>query len=300
MPELPEIETTIREMKQAGIPGMRIRDIWTDFPKMVHLMSKEKAFKKGKEKYFFDVLRQKVKNKVIEKIWRKGKNILFDLSGGLTLLLHQKLTGHLLYGMWVFKHGKWVPLQPGPLSDKMNSYIHFIFFLSNGKMLSLSDPRKFAKIELWSTQDFQKSDVYNRLGKDPFDISIREFQDTLKKKNIPIKKVLMDQNFIAGIGNIYSSEILFAAKIHPLKKASSLNTEEISALYKYMRSILKKAIEVKGESISDYRTLKGEKGGFDRLRKVYRREICPRCGARIKRIEIGGRSAYYCPVCQRL
>jgi formamidopyrimidine-DNA glycosylase len=112
----------------------------------------------------------------------------------------------------------------------------------------------------------------------------------------------MDQNVISGIGNIYSDEILWQAKIHPFKDISKLSEEELKEIYLAMKEILKKAIAAKGESISDFRRITGEKGGFDPLRKVYRREgeKCPRCGTIIKRIKIGGRSAHFCPTCQKL
>ncbi|MCD6233008.1 DNA-formamidopyrimidine glycosylase [bacterium] len=300
MPELPEVETTIREMKKEKIPGLKIKDIWTDFPKMIHLMPAKKISKQDAERSIFKIFKKKTENKTIENIWRKGKNIIFDLSDNLTLLLHQKLTGHLLYGVWHLERKEWKSNASGPLRERINSYIHLIFFLDNGKMLALSDPRKFAKVELWRKSDFKESNTYKDLGDDPLKISFEKFKEGLKRRKTPVKKVLMDQNFIAGIGNIYSSEILFEAKIHPLKKASELSRKEIEKLYKAMQKILKEAINVKGESISDYRTLSGKKGGFDKLRKVYRREACSRCGAKIKRIEISGRSAYYCPVCQKM
>ena len=289
MPELPEVETTIRDLKNKVLKRTFI-DVWTDFPKIVKKPKRFPEFKK------------EIKNRKIEKIWRAGKNIIFDLSGNLSLLIHQKLTGHLLYGKWKLENGKW-QAENGPLkNDPMNRFLHLIFWLDNNRQLALSDLRKFAKVELWKKEDLKNSKDFQSLGTDALKISFEKFKGNLKKKKGKIKQVLMDQTVISGIGNIYSDEILFAAKVHPLRQIQELGEEDFRNIYQVMGKILKKAIELQGESISDYRTLNGEKGGFDKLRRVYRREgeACFCCGTKIKRVKIGGRSAHYCPKCQRL
>jgi len=292
MPELPEVETTVRDLKKAQPPvvGACFLDVWTDFKRII---------KKPKN---FEDFKKEIKKKKIKKIWRRGKNILFDLSENKTLLIHQKLTGHLLLGKWTRKKGKWQTETPGPLSeDSMNKFLHLIFWLDNGQMLALSDLRKFAKIELWDTEELKKSKEFKSLGPEPLDKSFtfRKFKDLLKEKKGEIKKILMDQTVIAGIGNIYSNEILWEAKVYPFKDVLKLSEKELKRIYQAMKKILKEAIKVKGESISDYRRITGEKGGFDPLRKVYRREKCPRCGSKIKKIKLRGRSAYFCPNCQK-
>jgi formamidopyrimidine-DNA glycosylase len=234
----------------------------------------------------------------------EGKNILVDLSGNKTLLIHQKLTGHLLLGKWTLEKGEWKADITGPLSeDPMNRFLHLVFWLDNGQMLALSDLRKFAKVELWDSKELSQSEQMNKLGPEPLDknFTFQKFQGVLKKKKGKIKSILMDQTVIAGIGNIYSDEILWQAKIHPFKDVSKLREDELKEIFLAMKEILKKAIAAKGESISDFRRISGEKGGFDPLRKVYRREgeKCPRCGTIIKRIKIGGRSAHFCPKCQK-
>jgi len=239
----------------------------------------------------------------IERVGRRGKNILFTLSGKKTILIHQKLTGHLLFGKWKLAKGKWNSLIKGPLEDKINDYIHLMFYLSSGKMIAFSDLRKFGKVLLVSTESLKDLEDIKNLGLEPLakDSTFAKFKKALKKKRGKIKQILMNQEVIAGIGNIYSSEILFKAKIYPFKNVSNLSERELKKIYNAMKEILKKAIKVKGESISDYRTLSGERGGFDKMRKVYRREgeKCSRCGAIIKRIKSGGRSAYFCPRCQK-
>jgi formamidopyrimidine-DNA glycosylase len=287
MPELPEVETTVRGLKKKVLKRTFL-DVWTDFPKIIKKPANLKTF------------REEIKNEKIEKIFRVGKNIVFQLSDGLFLLIHQKMTGHLLYGVWEKKDKFWQAKNDNPLSrDPMNRFLHLIFFLDNGNQLALSDLRKFAKVLLLNKNGIEKE--LKSLGPDALKISFEEFKERVKNKKGKIKQVLMNQEVIAGIGNIYSDEILFAAKTHPLKEASKLKNEELKNIYKHLKRILKKAIELKGTSISDYRTIDGTKGGFGRLRKVYQKEgeKCPYCKTLIKRIKISGRSAHFCPKCQK-
>jgi formamidopyrimidine-DNA glycosylase len=291
MPELPEVETIVSDLKKEVL-GRTFVGVWTDFIKII---------KKPKDFQFF---KNEIKGKKIINIRRRGKNILVDLSGNKTLLIHQKLTGHLLLGKWTLEKGEWKADITGPLSeDPMNRFLHLVFWLDNGQMLALSDLRKFAKVELWDSKELSQSEQMNKLGPEPLDknFTFQKFQGVLKKKKGKIKSILMDQTVIAGIGNIYSDEILWQAKIHPFKDVSKLREDELKEIFLAMKEILKKAIAAKGESISDFRRISGEKGGFDPLRKVYRREgeKCPRCGTIIKRIKIGGRSAHFCPKCQK-
>ncbi len=282
MPELPEVETTIRILRKK-ILGRTFVDFWTDH-------------------YRID---KKIKGLKIKEIRRKGKNILIDLSDKKTLLVHQKMTGHLLIGKWKKTKESWVSQVKGPLlEDSMNRFIHLIFFLDNRKMLALSDLRKFAKVELWNTNKLEKAKEIKNLGPEPLNknFSLIKFKQAIRSKKGKIKEVLMDQNVIAGIGNIYSSEILWQADIHPLRKTNKLADEELKKIYKAMKNILEKSIQLQGESFSDYRTPEGKKGHFDTIRKVYKREgePCPKCHTIIKRIKVGQRSAYYCPSCQLL
>ncbi len=290
MPELPEVETTIRELNKKVL-GRTFIDVWTDFPKLI---------KKPKN---FEEFRKELNGRKIQRVWRRGKNILFDLAGQKTLLIHQKLTGHLLVGEWKKKGKKWQS-PPGPLSEKTNTYIHLLFTFDNGQMLALSDLRKFAKSELWGTKELENSEEMKSLGPEPLENSFtfERFKESLRRRRGKIKQVLMDQTVIAGIGNIYSDEILWQAKIHPLKDVLKLSGEELKEIYQAMKKNLLLAIKLEGESISDYRVPSGEKGLYDKARKVYRREgePCPRCSTKIKRIKIGGRSAHYCVICQKL
>jgi len=289
MPELPEVETIVKDL-QKKVLGRTFVDVWTDFRGMIKKPSNFGEFQK------------EIKGRKIKKVSRRGKNILFELSNNKTLLIHQKLTGHLLLGKWQIINNKWQPIYGGPLEEPVNRFIHLMFWLDNGTQLSLSDLRKFAKVELWGSEALKESEELKSLGPEPLEKSFtfEKFKEVLPKKG-KIKQILMDQRILAGIGNIYSDEILWKAKIDPFKEIRRLSDKDRKRIYDAMKEILPKAIELGGESFSDFRRISGERGYFDKERKVYRRagEKCSRCGAIIKRIKIGGRSTHFCPNCQK-
>lgn len=293
MPELPEVETIIRELKKKII-GRKIRNVWTDFKKMI---KKPKNFPKFKKTII---------NREIKDVRRRGKNILIDLSGNKILLIHQKLTGHLLLGKWKLEKSKWICKTPGFLSeDPANKYLHLIFLLDNREQLALSDLRKFAKVELWDKNDWEDSKELKSLGPEPLERSFtfKKFKEVLgKKRRGKIKQILMDQKIIVGIGNIYSDEILWEAKVNPFKDISKLSEPELKKIFKTTKKVLEKAIKLKGTSTSDYRRISGTKGSFQLWKKVYQREgeKCSRCGQKIQREKINQRSAHFCPNCQKL
>jgi formamidopyrimidine-DNA glycosylase len=291
MPELPEVETTVKGLN-AKVLNRTFVSVWSDWKKIV---------KKPKDFVQFE---KDIKNKKIKKIWRRAKNIIFDLSDGHSLLIHQKMTGHLLVGRWELKDEQWKPIKKGPLNDPYNRFLHIIFFLNNGEMMALSDARKFAKIELQKTDDLLNSKEFKNLGPEPLEKSFtfEKFREVLKNKKGKIKQVLMVPEVIAGIGNIYSSEILWWAKINPEKSVANLSEKELRLIYQYIKKVLELGVKLGGESFSDYRKPDGSKGDFDTERKAYKREgqKCSRCKTKIKRIKFGGRSAFFCPECQKI
>jgi formamidopyrimidine-DNA glycosylase len=289
MPELPEVETIVRDLRKEVLHRTFI-DIWTDAPNIIKNDTLA-SFKK------------KIVGKEILGIRRRAKNILIDLSDEYVLLVHQKIAGHLLFGKYKFEKGVWTAEKEGPLlTDPINNYIHVVFVLDNKTQIVLSDARKFAKVELWKKKDLEASEDFFELGPEPLeeDFTFDKFKRLFEKKKGRIKQVLMDQNFISGIGNIYASEILFKAKIHPEEEIKNLNEEDLKRIYDATRIILKKAIELRGDSFSDFRTLYGEKGEAQGMNQVYQKdgEACPICGGTIKRITQGGRGTFFCPKCQ--
>jgi len=315
MPELPEVQTIVDDLKKKII-GRKIIGAWFDAPKLI---------KKPKPAEFEKI----IKGLKIIDIKRRGKNILIYLKKCqmsdvecqmFLLLIHQKLTGHLLCGKWELKCAnrnitfqmlsqmkcnkkiEVKSLLKGPLQEKVNNYIHLIFYLDNGWQMALSDLRKFAKIIFGQKEEIEKLPELAELGLEPLgkSFSVYKFISLLSFQKRKIKQILMDQKIIAGIGNIYSDEILWQAKINPFEITKKLKTEKLKNIYSAMRQILKKAVKLRGTSISDYRDTAGKSGGYAEIRKAYQREgePCPRCGTLIKRVKIGGRSAHFCPKCQ--
>ena len=288
MPELPEVQTIVNDLNKKVI-GRRIKSAWSDWPKLV---------KKPK----WEIFKQQIKGAKILNARRVGKNILIDLDNNRLLLIHQKMTGHLLVGRWKI-NGVAKPLEPKPVViDPQNRFIHLILELDNGKMLALSDLRKFAKVMFGLKSEIENPQNLPK-GIDPLssDFTLEKLKSIFVKEKRKIKQVLMDQDLIVGIGNIYSDEILFEAKINPFRASNSLSANEIKKIYQAILKILKKAIKLRGTSTSDFRDTEGRRGLFDKVLKVYRQEgeKCPTGNGVIVRKKIGGRSAHFCPTCQK-
>ena len=228
-----------------------------------------------------------------------------------------KMTGHLLIGRFVrnAKNAKfaWSPApdENRDLHDPFNRFIHFVITLSNGKHVALSDMRKFAKVALIAREDLENNRHLEHIGPDPLDKSFTfaDFKERLyRKPDGRIKIVLMDQSVIAGIGNIYSDEALWSAGIHPEEPVQNIPDALLKKLYASIQAILKKSIGLGGDSMSDYRNVDGQRGAFQKEHKAYHQtgERCSmmkngrRCTGVITRKKIGGRSAHFCPVHQKL
>jgi len=293
MPELPEIETIVRQLNKE-VKNKTIREVWSDWPKMF------------KGKVSFSRARRLLKGKKILNIERKGKNILIYLSSNLICWVHLKMTGHFLVGRFKQKQGKWYPMEKGALNDPQNRFIHLLFKLSGKKMLALSDLRKFARITILSRKEASQNSSLEEVGIDPTSpkFTWKKLEKVISPFQRKIKVILMDQHLISGIGNIYANEILWEAKINPWKKGKDLTEEEIKRLFRAIKKVLRAAIRYQGSSVADdtYRMLNGKPGKYAHFLKVYQREgePCPRCGTKIKRAKINGRSTFYCPRCQKL
>src|SRR6056297_287294 len=253
MPELPEVETTVRGLRNKII-GRKIKGVWTDWPKY---------FKNSSKEEFKDC----VIGEKIEGIERKGKNILFILSKEKILLVHMKMTGHFLVGKWEERKGvdkvynkkwedqKWIPEnQEGNMIDSKNRFIRLIFYLDNDQMLALSDLRRFAKVICGAKEEILNSRDLD-LGIDPLskDFSFEAFKNILSNRRKRIKTLLMDQKIISGIGNIYSDEVLWRAKIHPLTPSNEIEEDKVRVLYQEIIKILRRAVKLGGTSTDDFR-----------------------------------------------
>jgi len=325
------VQTIVDDLNKK-IVGRRIIDVWSDWPKAIR-QSDGSLTHAGLTRTNAEKFRKTIKGKKILKIERRAKNLLFYLSDDFLMLVHLKMTGHFLVGKWKVIKSKAreviVPVEPNDVvGDPYNRFIHLLFYLDpirsrsprgscstafgraasngvdNGKMLALSDVRKFAKVILGKKDDIENLPEIKELGPEPLDKNFKfiKFIKLIKLEKRKIKQVLMDPKAISGIGNIYSDEILWLAKIHPFKPANKLSEKELKDMWNAMHVILKKALKLRGTSVSDYRDTGGKKGYYAEARLVYQREGegCGRCGAKIVRVKIGGRSAHFCPVCQRL
>lgn len=303
MPELPEVETTVRALNRK-VKGLQIIDIWSSYNSLFH-----KGKQNIKDPDYFKSFRKKLLNKKIIGVERRAKNILIDIEGGITILVHMKMTGHFLCGEYEKSSNKtWLPKnKSGALNDPPNRFIRLLFKLSNGKNLAFSDMRKFAKVCYFPTKEKGTFVELKKLGPEPLskNFSSQKLKDVLlKKPNGKIKQVLMDPEIISGIGNIYSDEILWYSEIHPLSRPSKIPDEKWLVLYKNMKAILENSIKTGGDSMSDFRRIDGTKGGFQNFHKAYRKTNLPcvkkHCTGKIERIKIGGRSAHFCPIHQML
>lgn len=294
MPELPEVETTVRGLKRV-LDGKTITDFWSDLPQKSHARTETIKHRP----YFARFVKAIVGTRVTD-VERRAKNILIRLSGGLTIIIHMKMTGHLLYGTYEKTKSGWQPKYDGPLKDPFNRFVHAVFSFSDGTHLAFSDARKFGTIALYEENSSHHKTI-SKLGPEPFDTSftLPAFIARISKKHAKkIKTVLMDQEVIAGIGNIYSDEILWKAGVHPERPAGNITLAEFKRMYEAMHEILAKGIDFGGDSTLDYRNIDGLPGRFHYHHHAYRNTSKP-CGKKgckgvILRKMIGGRSAHFC------
>ena len=271
MPELPEVETIVRQLREYGTEGRRI-------------MSVKVLWARTVEPLPVDRFCSELTGQTILRIDRVGKWMILALSGGRFLMIHLRMSGSLS------------PL-PG-------SHDRLVMELSGGLTLYYRDTRKFGR---WKLVD-DPSGILNALGPDALTrgFSRRYFTTVLRKKHRRIKPLLLDQAVVAGLGNIYADEALWEAAIHPERWSDSLKDDELRALYTAIRHVLHVGIRNRGTSLgsgkTNYRDLKGRSGGHRALVKAYGRtgQPCERCGNPIERIIVVQRSTHFCPICQKL
>lgn len=272
MPELPEVETVVRGLNDC-IAGETIADI-TVRP-TARVLPGMKIFIRN------------LKNATFETFTRRGKNILLGLSNGYTLWVHLKMTGHFYYL---------------PASAPTGKHDHVIFKLKdNNHTLRFNDYRRFGYLKLIPTAQLWSQKGLADLGPEPLEMTSEEFITLCKRRGRQIKPALMDQTFIAGIGNIYADESLYLSRIHPTRLTDSLSKKKLIELHGHIQFLLKRSIELMGTSVDTFSGVNGQPGEFQSYLKVYNREAepCERCGKPIRRIKLGSRSAHFCPHCQR-
>lgn len=307
MPELPEVHTTVTGL-QSKIVGLTITDIWSNSFSLSPLNKNN-----HKSRDYFAHLKKELLGEKIEDVRRRGKHIIISLSHEKTLVIHMKMTGHLLVGKYTLRDDlasswPWEPVDKSlPLADPFNRHIRLVFTLareSSTVHLVFCDSRKFGTIELFSANDLHKK--LSLLGPEPLDPSFtfEVFTERFKKRSdTPLKQTLLDQSIIVGVGNIYSDEALHLAHIHPLRTFSSLTLSEKKNLYTSIISVLSSGVAFGGDSMSDYRNTDGARGTFQGKHLVYLRTgkacLTRSCSGFIEKKVIGGRSAHFCVSCQK-
>lgn len=274
MPELPEVETVVRGLK-AVLPGRQITGV-----------------RLGKTDFIDDpaALERDVPGSRIGLVRRHGKFLILELdrrgdsAQKLSLLVHLGMTGQLV----VY-----------PAEAPARPHTHVFFALDDGRELRYTDIRRFGRMSVLPASE--EAQILGPLGLDPLDASATQFAAAIHARKAHIKALLLDQTVLRGMGNIYTDESLWRAKIHPRRLGANLTPKELRRLHRAVQDVLNEAIRSRGSSISDYVDSAGEQGEFQLKHRAYDREgkKCFRCGTTIRRIIVAGRSSYFCPRCQR-
>jgi formamidopyrimidine-DNA glycosylase len=274
MPELPEVETVARGLR-AVLPGRRILDV-----------------RLGKTDFIEDpaAIEQHLPGARIGAVKRYGKFLVLELESPegdareLALLIHLGMTGQIV---------------TCPPDTRIAPHTHVFFALDDGKELRYTDIRRFGRMQL--LVDGAREKALGSLGLDPLEMTEEQFAAALRARRARIKALLLDQHVLRGMGNIYTDESLWRARIHPMRIGATLKRDELHRLYRAVRGVLTEAIRLRGSSVSDYVDSEGQRGEFQLRHRVYQREgkKCFRCGATIRRAIVAGRSSHYCPRCQR-
>ena len=292
MPELPEVETVRRGLAPV-MEGVVITH--TD----VNRDGLRWPFPKG--------MAARLSGVMVERLRRRSKYILADLSSGETLLVHLGMSGRMLIS------GD--PANPALEGAKTAQFVHdhpptqkhdhVVFHMANGARITFNDPRRFGAMDLLETATATDHKLLAVLGPEPLS---NDFHDSIlvnafEGRNTPVKSALLDQRIVAGLGNIYVCEVLFRARISPKRKAGRIAASRVAAMVPIIRTVLEDAIEAGGSSLKDFRQADGELGYFQHSFDVYGREGAPcrrdGCGGTIARVVQSGRSSFYCPACQR-
>jgi formamidopyrimidine-DNA glycosylase len=276
MPELPEVETTARALRPDLLGRKIVGARGIDYPPLVEPLSPE-------------TFCRRITGRLILAVGRRAKFVLLHLDNGDILTIHMRMSGRLY-------------VAPG--ADPPAPHVHAVLDLGDGRALHFRDPRKFGRMRLLTAAEYARLDAH--LGPEPVEnhLSLDDLASRLRaRRRGRLKAILLDQRFVAGLGNIYVDETLFRAGLHPLRPAGSLSPEEIAHLHRAIQQVLAEAIAAEGTTLGDMIYLFGEgrSGQFAERLCVYGRvgQPCPTCGTPIERQSIAGRSSHFCPVCQR-
>lgn len=284
MPELPEVETIKNDLKEKILNK-----------KITETVVRKKGIIRGSALKFSQIL----ENNSFVDIGRIGKLIIFKLNQGGFMLVHLKMTGQLVY-----EFGSAL-VAGGHFTDNFqtlpNKHSHVIFKFKDGSELYYNDLRQFGFLEIVDQKTLEI--IKDKYGLEPLtsNFTLENFKKALAGRRVAVKAALLNQSIIAGIGNIYADEILFAAGIAPYRGVNSLSERELKNIFQAISAILKKAIKYRGTTFSNYVDSSGRKGGFSRFLRAYGRggQKCHKCGQVIKKVKLAGRGTSYCENCQK-
>ncbi|PIW93714.1 MAG: hypothetical protein COZ27_02050 [Candidatus Moranbacteria bacterium CG_4_10_14_3_um_filter_41_65] len=282
MPELPEVQTVVSQIAEK-LKGKQVKGLWSDWQKRIHPS--------------FPIFVKRVKGSHILGTRRFGKHIVIDFDNEYSIVVHLKMTGHFLIKNKTNRNSK------AFTEDPVNRYIHHILTFIDDTTLEFSDMRKFGWMQVVETRVVEDLPSIASLGVDALSerFTVSSLQKIIeKRKKKTIGEVLLEQNVIAGIGNIYRSEALFLAHILPWRLTETLSLDEQKELVSAVKKVLRQALRLGGMSDGDFRDTDGKEGRFQETRYVYGRadDSCKKCGTIIVRKKLGQRSAFFCPQCQ--
>ncbi len=307
MPELPEVETVVRELNSKLI-NRKIKSVSIFAPKIVGIGSATLSPKRITSPNIVKLFIKTITGQKFLSVKRRAKLLIFDLSGPWSMLVHLKMTGQFIFEDKALRKktgGKYRLLNKAsaPLKQLPDKHTHVVFKFVDGSTLYFNDVRKFGYLKLVHDEDINEVKELKEFGPEPLSknfTSVR-FETAVKKRTQGrIKEVLMDAKVVAGIGNIYSDEILFHAGVLPTRKVSNLSQDELKSIYHHIKPVLLKGIQAKGSSVGDFVRTDGSWGQMGKYHFVYGRkgQKCKKCGTLIESIKVGGRTASFCHKCQ--
>lgn len=304
MPELPEVETVVRELHKK-LPGRTIKSVTVRAPKIVAIGPKTVSNIRAKSHATAKKFAAGLAGRKFVSVRRRAKLLIFDLDGPLSMLAHLKMTGQFIFEDNALRKksgGKYRILNKltAPLVSLPGKYTHVIFEFKDGAKLYFNDLRQFGYLKLVTDEEVGQVSEFATYGPEPLDAKFTEkvfAERVARRSRTTIKQALLDPSIVAGIGNIYSDEILFHAKVAPTRLVGSLAPKELKAIYLQIKPVLKTAIKYKGSSVGDFIRTDGKWGSMGKHHFVYGRkgQACKVCGTMIKSVKLGGRTSCYCP-----
>lgn len=304
MPELPEVQTVVSELNRK-LKNKKIKRVVVHTAKVISIGPGTVSNIRKVEQDKVDVFVKMLTGRKILSVKRRAKMLIFDFDGPLSMLVHLKMTGQFIFEdkkLRAVTGGQYriINKLAAPLVKLPSKYTHVIFYFIDSSVLYFNDVRQFGYLKVVTDEEVKRVKELSGFGPEPLSrqFTLEKLAVQVKRRSrSPIKLVLMDPTVVAGIGNIYSDEILFHAKIKPTRLAGTIKANELKQIYKYIPLVLKQAIKYKGSSVGDFVRTDGKWGSMGKHHFVYGRrgQPCKRCGTIIQSVKLGGRTSCFCP-----